>query len=203
MDEPGFKLKNANIAIIGLGLMGGSLAFSLKDRCRRLSALDVDLPTLEFARQQKIVHYAGSDPVEILADADLVILACPVPAIVDWINRLPGFIQHPCIVLDIGSSKGGYCCGNGCPSRKLRSAWRPCHLRKRTALFKRMLNALYSRMRPLCLPRCRGQAVMPEARRCKLLRLLARLPYGSVPKPTTAFWPSPATCLICFHRLCA
>ena len=94
MDEPAFKLKNANIAIIGLGLMGGSLALSLKDRCRRLSALDVDLPTLEFARRQEMVHSAGSDPVEILADADLVILACPVPAIVDWLDRLPGYIRH-------------------------------------------------------------------------------------------------------------
>jgi prephenate dehydrogenase len=105
MDEPGFKLKNANIAIIGLGLMGGSLALSLKDRCRRLSALDVDLPTLEFARRQEIVHSAGSDPVEILVDVDLVILACPVPAIMDWLNRLPGYIQYPCIVLDVGSTK--------------------------------------------------------------------------------------------------
>jgi prephenate dehydrogenase len=34
-----------------------------------------------------------------------VILACPVPAIVDWLARLPKYIQRPCIVLDIGSSK--------------------------------------------------------------------------------------------------
>ncbi len=40
MDEPGFKIEDANIAIIGLGLMGGSLALMLKDRCRHLSALD-------------------------------------------------------------------------------------------------------------------------------------------------------------------
>jgi prephenate dehydrogenase len=105
MDEPGFKLKNANVAIIGLGLMGGSLALSLKDRCRRLAAFDICPTTLELARRQEIVHLAGSDPGEILADVDLVILACPVLAIVDWLNRLSGYIPHPCIVLDIGSSK--------------------------------------------------------------------------------------------------
>ena len=105
MDKPGFTLKEANIALIGLGLMGGSLALSLKPRCRHLSAYDPDLATLELARRQEIVHEADSDPAKILADADLVILACPVPAIVDWIRRLPDFIQHPCIVLDIGSSK--------------------------------------------------------------------------------------------------
>ena len=105
MDKPGFTLRDANIALIGLGLMGGSLALSLKGRCRRLSAYDPHLPTLELARRQEIVHYADDDPAKILADADLVILACPVPAIVDWLGRLPDYIQHPCIVLDIGSSK--------------------------------------------------------------------------------------------------
>ncbi len=105
MDNPGFSLKDANISIIGLGLMGGSLALSLKPRCRRLSAYDPHPATLELARRQEIVHLAEDDPAKILADADLVILACPVPAILDWLRRLPDYIQHPCIVLDIGSTK--------------------------------------------------------------------------------------------------
>ena len=67
--------------------------------------LDIDQPTLELARSKEYVHFAGSDPVETLADADLVILACPVSAIVEWLNRLPCYIQHPCIVLDVGSTK--------------------------------------------------------------------------------------------------
>jgi len=105
MDKPGFTLKDANIALIGLGLMGGSLALSLKERCRRLSAYDPHLSTLELALSQEIVHIADSEPAKILMDADLVILACPVPAIVDWLARLPEYVQHSCIVLDIGSSK--------------------------------------------------------------------------------------------------
>jgi prephenate dehydrogenase len=105
MDKPGFSLKNANIALIGLGLMGGSLALSLKERCRRLSAYDPDQSTLELALRQEIAHNADGDPAKILADADLIILACPVPAIIDWLHHLPEFVQHPCVVLDIGSSK--------------------------------------------------------------------------------------------------
>jgi prephenate dehydrogenase len=103
--EPGFLLKDANIALIGLGLMGGSLALSIKPRCRRLSAYDPDLATLELARRQEVVHLAESDPAKALTDADLVILACPVPAILDWLGRLPEYVMQPCIVLDIGSSK--------------------------------------------------------------------------------------------------
>ena len=99
MDKPGFTLQDAKIAIIGLGLMGGSLALSLKERCRRLSALDSHLPTLELARRQEIVHVAESDPAKALAEADLVILACPVPAIilVCLLTRMrdPPWITHP------------------------------------------------------------------------------------------------------------
>lgn len=105
MDEGGFSLGDANIAIIGLGLMGGSLALSLKKHCRKLSALDPHVPTLALARRRNIVDVADSDPEKILADADLVVLACPVPAILDWVQCLPDYVQHPCIVIDIGSTK--------------------------------------------------------------------------------------------------
>ncbi|MDK1029925.1 MAG: prephenate dehydrogenase [Anaerolineae bacterium] len=104
-DESGFVLKESTIAIIGLGLMGGSIALSLKERCRRIKALDPDQETLKLAKRQAIVHEADSDPTKILRDVDLVILACPVPDIVDWTQRLPEFIQSPCIVFDVGSSK--------------------------------------------------------------------------------------------------
>ena len=105
MNESNFSLKSANIVIIGLGLMGGSLALSLKEHCRELRAIDSHPPTLKLAREMEIVHVAGSDPAKILANANLIILACPVPAIIEWIQRLPDYVQHPCIVLDIGSSK--------------------------------------------------------------------------------------------------
>ncbi|MBW2647810.1 MAG: prephenate dehydrogenase/arogenate dehydrogenase family protein, partial [Deltaproteobacteria bacterium] len=74
MNESNFSLKSANIVIIGLGLMGGSLALSLKEQCRELRAIDSDPPTLKLARQMDIVHVAGSDPAKILPDADLIIL---------------------------------------------------------------------------------------------------------------------------------
>ena len=105
MDEPGFSIANANIAIIGLGLMGGSLALGLKEHCGHLAALDIDPAVLAQARKRAVVHQTSSDPAEILADANLVILACPVPAILEWLERLPDFIQHDCIVMDIGSTK--------------------------------------------------------------------------------------------------
>jgi len=105
--EDGFRLQDSRIAIIGLGLMGGSLAMALKGKCAALYGIDSQRATLELALDKKIVDQADSDParLSVLPQADLVVLATPVPAIIDYIRKLPLLIQEPCIVLDLGSTK--------------------------------------------------------------------------------------------------
>lgn len=103
--EDGFRLQDSRIAIIGLGLMGGSLALALKGRCAALYGVDSDRATLQLALDRGIVDQADTDAAKLLPQADLVILAAPVPAIIDFIPRLPSLIQRPCIILDVGSTK--------------------------------------------------------------------------------------------------
>jgi prephenate dehydrogenase len=104
-DETDFFLSRSTIAIIGLGLMGGSLALALKGRCAAVHGIDPDPATLEMARQQNIVDRADSDPARLLPGADVVILAAPVPMIMTLLEQLPAFMPDPCIVLDLGSTK--------------------------------------------------------------------------------------------------
>ncbi len=103
--EDDFRLQSANIAIVGLGLMGGSLALALKGKCAALYGIDAQPATLELALAKKVVDQADSDPARLLPQADLVILATPVPVIIDFIRKLPALIEKPCIVLDLGSTK--------------------------------------------------------------------------------------------------
>ncbi|GAB4400033.1 MAG: hypothetical protein OHK003_25220 [Anaerolineales bacterium] len=105
MLEPDFNLAESKIAIIGLGLMGGSLALGLRGKCAALYGIDPHLPTLELALSQHIVDYAESDPAILLPKADLVILSAPVPAILTLLEKLPTFTPNPCIVMDLGSAK--------------------------------------------------------------------------------------------------
>jgi len=100
-----FNLAESKIAIIGLGLMGGSLALALKGKCAELYGIDPHPATLELALSQQIVDYADSDPAKLPPDVDLVILAAPVPAILTLLEQLPSFTSNPCIVLDLGSTK--------------------------------------------------------------------------------------------------
>ncbi len=104
-EEGSFILSQSKIAIIGLGLMGGSLALALKGRCAALYGIDSDRATLELACRQNIVDRADGDPANLLPEADLVILAAPVLAILTLLEQLPSFTLNPCIVLDLGSTK--------------------------------------------------------------------------------------------------
>lgn len=105
MSQPDFNLAESKIAIIGLGLMGGSLALGLRGKCASLYGIDPHLPTLELALSQHIVDYADSDPAKLLPEADLVILSAPVPAILTLLEKLPAYTPNPCIVMDLGSTK--------------------------------------------------------------------------------------------------
>jgi prephenate dehydrogenase len=113
--EDGFSLSDATVGIIGLGLMGGSLAMSLKGKCARIIGFDTHQPTLELALSKNIIDHARSHPQPSPSgcfasshwerSVDLLILATPVPSILDIIHQLPIPISHPCIVMDLGSTK--------------------------------------------------------------------------------------------------
>ena len=103
--EDGFRLQDSKIAIIGLGLMGGSLALALKGKCAMLYGIDSHRPSLAFALAKQIVDLADTDPAKLLPQADVIILATPVPAIIDYIEQLLSLSQNPSIVLDLGSTK--------------------------------------------------------------------------------------------------
>jgi prephenate dehydrogenase len=104
MSEPDF-LADARIAIVGLGLMGGSLALALRDRCHALLGCDLDPATLRSAHQQNLFDKLSPHLAEILPGTDVVILATPVKAILDTIPQLPGLHPGSPIVLDLGSTK--------------------------------------------------------------------------------------------------
>jgi prephenate dehydrogenase len=108
--EDGFRLQHAKIGIIGLGLMGGSLAKALKGKCESLFGFDTHLPTLQLATATQTVDFASTFPSPSEGEGlgvrvDVLILATPVNIILDIIPRLPSFIKQKCILIDLGSTK--------------------------------------------------------------------------------------------------
>lgn len=99
------RLHEANLTIIGLGLMGGSMARTLLDKCADLIGVDKDPETVDLAQRLGIVNRATDDPGAGLKGCDLAILAVPVRSILDILARLGRDLPAPRFVLDLGSTK--------------------------------------------------------------------------------------------------
>lgn len=95
----------ARIAIVGLGLMGGSLAMALRDHCAELLGVDSDPDVITLAEGLDIFSSCSTDPNQILPQANVIILATPIHAILKMLEILPSIHPGPAIVLDIGSTK--------------------------------------------------------------------------------------------------
>jgi len=102
-DEPAFFA--GRLAIVGLGLMGGSLAKALQGKCTALLGIDPDPYTVELARQLHVVDLAAVEPAVLLPQADVIVLAAPVNGIIDLLQDLPVLHPDPAIVIDLGSTK--------------------------------------------------------------------------------------------------
>jgi prephenate dehydrogenase len=97
-------LTGLRVGIVGLGLMGGSLALALRGRVAGLIGVERQPDTRHAARRDGVVDVA----VEALADAppvDLLVLATPVRVILDTLGQLPATRPGGCAVLDLGSTK--------------------------------------------------------------------------------------------------
>jgi prephenate dehydrogenase len=99
------KLKETRIAIIGLGLMGASLAQALRGKSAALFGVDSDPKTAKRAADLRLVDEASVKMEQILPRADLIILATPVRATLGLLGRLSSISNAPAAVLDLCSTK--------------------------------------------------------------------------------------------------
>jgi prephenate dehydrogenase len=102
--EPDF-LSSVQVAVLGLGLMGGSLAMALRGKCKKLLGIDPNLETLKLAERLAICDQISDQPSSLLPQADLIILAAPINIILDLIHNLPDLTPGCPIVMDLGSTK--------------------------------------------------------------------------------------------------
>jgi prephenate dehydrogenase len=105
--DPELTLKEAQIAIVGLGLMGGSLALALKERsvCQGVVALVRREAAAWQASAAGVVDEATTDPAQALDQADIVIFSTPVRVIIRQLAGMASFFKPGAIITDMGSTK--------------------------------------------------------------------------------------------------
>jgi prephenate dehydrogenase len=114
------------ITIIGAGLIGGSLGLALKQRGFQGRVVGCDRePVLKLAREVGAIDVGISDPARSVAGSQVVVLATPVGAIIDLIERLGPVLGPNVLLTDVGSTKreivarAGAVFGNDAPRRFL------------------------------------------------------------------------------------
>jgi prephenate dehydrogenase len=93
------------IGIVGLGLIGGSIALRARELWPRSLVIAVDnKDVLETAMRLHAIDVAA-DNLVVLAEAELVVLAAPVKQNIGLLSELDEYIQQPAIITDTGSTK--------------------------------------------------------------------------------------------------
>ena len=97
----------SKIGIIGLGLMGGSLAKSLKKvkSVEKILAYDEDIFTLKRAKEDGIIDEFTECIDKRFQDLDFIFLCTPVNTIYEFADKLAKIVNPNCIITDIGSTK--------------------------------------------------------------------------------------------------
>ncbi len=96
------------ITIIGLGLIGGSLALSLRQHglADRLIGVEANPAYARRALELGLVDEIGPDLATAVAPAGLVIVAVPVDAMLTVLPRVLDLLTDQQLVIDVGSTKG-------------------------------------------------------------------------------------------------
>ena len=93
------------VGIVGLGLIGGSIALAARQIWPASLVIGVDnKDVLETAMRLHAIDVAADDPY-ILAEADLIILAAPVKQNIELLRELDDNVTQPAVVTDVGSTK--------------------------------------------------------------------------------------------------
>jgi prephenate dehydrogenase len=101
-------MKFGTVAILGPGLIGGSLALALAERslAKRLMIYARSPRALDEIRLASVDAELTGNPSEAVADADVVILCVPIEAMAGLVHEFRDALKPTAFVTDVGSVKG-------------------------------------------------------------------------------------------------
>ena len=96
-----------HVAIIGLGLLGGSIGLAVEEHLPdvKTTGYDADPEVRARARTRGLCGTVADDPADAVRDADLVILCVPVGAMDTAAKAIAPGLRPDAVISDVGSSK--------------------------------------------------------------------------------------------------
>lgn len=98
----------AHAALIGTGLIGGSLALAMRAHglADKFTGYDPNQDVLSRALKRHIIDSAAPCLEDCIEDAELIIIAAPVGAVRSILAELAGKAPDGAVIIDVGSTKG-------------------------------------------------------------------------------------------------
>ena len=98
-------IPDTRVAVLGLGLMGGSVARALAAQGARVLGHDHNLEHVEAAQREGVLHGVLGSALDGIESAEVVLLALPVDATIRMLGRLAPRLHGARLVMDIASTK--------------------------------------------------------------------------------------------------
>ena len=117
-DEDNFPRQFGVVAIVGVGLIGGSLGMALKSRrlARQVIGIGRSPERLNAALAREAIDAGTTDLAEGLASADIVVLSTTVGHIIGSLPETLNAVKPGAVTTDVGSTKGAIvAAANGAP----------------------------------------------------------------------------------------
>jgi prephenate dehydrogenase len=95
------------LCVIGVGLIGGSLARALRDggHCRHVVGSGRNPDNLRHAVELGVIDSYDTDPARAVAGSDMVLVAVPLGAMEQVFNAIRGSLADGAVLTDAGSAK--------------------------------------------------------------------------------------------------
>lgn len=107
MLQPQLSFSHKSVLILGLGLIGGSLAAALlRTKKHKVWGFDLDQASMQQAYDQGVIHHQVVDLAAIISQVDVVVLAVPVKAMEKVLANVAPHLRPQTLLTDVGSVKG-------------------------------------------------------------------------------------------------
>lgn len=109
VNEPKDKTFIEHLAVLGVGLIGGSLAASLKNRdcVKHVSGYGRSQANLALASRLGLIDNVSNSVEEAVRGADVILIASPIGAMGQLLDEIRQHAPEKAIVTDVGSAKVG------------------------------------------------------------------------------------------------
>lgn len=97
--------KDTHFHIVGLGLMGGSIAMGLKRQGYHVTAMDINLQSIEYALEHHLIDDGSTQEDAFLKDADFIVSGLYPTVFLQWIKKVHPLFKKGALITDVTGVK--------------------------------------------------------------------------------------------------